>query len=74
MKHAESTSPFGDIETNPRHDNDGAARYIGIQPQTLNAGRCTGKFKIPYFKVNKKVIYMQSDLDVYLVSRRVDHA
>ena len=66
------SSPFGGIEKNPRFSSTNAAKYLGVEPQSLTAARCTGRFKIPYFKINKKVIYLQSDLDAYLIAARVD--
>ncbi len=47
-----------------------AADYLGVNPQTLANWACTGKVKIPHYKVGRKVIYMRSDLDGYLESTR----
>ncbi|MBD2798359.1 helix-turn-helix domain-containing protein [Xenorhabdus sp. PR6a] len=47
-----------------------AAIYLGVTPQTLANWAHTGKEKIPYHKIGRKVIYLKSDLDSYLVSTR----
>ncbi|WP_310607775.1 helix-turn-helix domain-containing protein [Buttiauxella brennerae] len=48
-----------------------AAEYIGIAARTLANWHCTGRVKIPFYKVGrKKTLYLQSDLDAYLASVR----
>ncbi|MEB7539735.1 helix-turn-helix domain-containing protein [Pantoea anthophila] len=47
-----------------------AASYLGVTPQTLANWASTGKVQIPHYKVGRKVIYFQSDLDAYLASTR----
>ncbi|MDX7989439.1 helix-turn-helix domain-containing protein [Xenorhabdus sp. 12] len=47
-----------------------AAVYLGVTPQTLANWAHTGKERIPYHKVGRKVIYFKSDLDGYLASTR----
>ncbi|EMY7927792.1 helix-turn-helix domain-containing protein [Klebsiella aerogenes] len=47
-----------------------AAEALGITTQTLANWACTGRVKIPFHKVGRKVIYLQSDLDAYLASTR----
>lgn len=50
-----------------------AAQYLGIAPRTLANWHSSGRVKIPFYKVGrKKTIYLQSDLDAYLVSVRRD--
>ncbi|MDE9485585.1 helix-turn-helix domain-containing protein [Xenorhabdus bovienii] len=44
--------------------------YLGVTSQTLANWACTGKEKIPYHKIGRKVIYLKSDLDGYLASAR----
>ncbi|WP_171503631.1 helix-turn-helix domain-containing protein [Salmonella bongori] len=43
---------------------------MGVNPQTLANWAHTGKVKIPFHKVGRKVIYFKSDLDAYLDSTR----
>lgn len=47
-----------------------AAEHLGVNPQTLANWAHTGKVKIPFHKVGRKVIYFKSDLDAYLDSTR----
>ncbi|OKP01726.1 helix-turn-helix domain-containing protein [Xenorhabdus eapokensis] len=47
-----------------------AAAYLGVTSQTLANWAHTGKEKIPYHKIGRKVIYFKSDLDGYLISTR----
>ncbi|WP_410216063.1 helix-turn-helix domain-containing protein [Klebsiella variicola] len=47
-----------------------AAAHLGVTPQTLANWAHTGKVKIPFHKVGRKVIYFTSDLDAYLDSTR----
>lgn len=47
-----------------------AAEALGITTQTLANWACTGRVQIPFHKVGRKVIYLQSDLDAYLASTR----
>ncbi|MQA46681.1 helix-turn-helix domain-containing protein [Klebsiella pneumoniae] len=47
-----------------------AADHLGVNPQTLANWAHTGKVKIPFHKVGRKVIYFKSDLDAYLESTR----
>ncbi|HCW3136019.1 helix-turn-helix domain-containing protein [Citrobacter freundii] len=45
-----------------------AAAYIGVEAQTLANWASTGKVRIPFLKIGRKVTYLKSDLDVYLAS------
>ncbi|EPT0315195.1 helix-turn-helix domain-containing protein, partial [Escherichia coli] len=47
-----------------------AAEHLGVSVQTLANWACTGKVKIPFHKLGRKVLYMRSDLDAYLASTR----
>ncbi|MCT6664296.1 helix-turn-helix domain-containing protein [Enterobacter mori] len=47
-----------------------AAEHLGVNTQTLANWAHTGKVKIPFHKVGRKVIYFKSDLDAYLDSTR----
>ncbi|EOI1397326.1 TPA: helix-turn-helix domain-containing protein [Citrobacter amalonaticus] len=60
------------VETNisKRLTRNEAAAHLGINPQTLANWAHTGKVKIPFHKVGRKVIYFKSDLDAYLDSTR----
>lgn len=47
-----------------------AADHLGVNPQTLANWAHTGRVKIPFYKVGRKVIYFKADLDAYLDSTR----
>lgn len=61
--------PFS-LKTPRRLTRSEAAHYLGVTPQTLANWASTGKVQIPHYKVGRKVIYFQSDLDAYLASTR----
>ncbi len=53
-----------------------AATYLGISRITLRQGRCDGRKANrmpppPYLKVGRKILYLKSDLDDYLLMFRV---
>lgn len=60
------------VETSPvkKLTRSEAADHLGVNPQTLANWAHTGKVKIPFHKVGRKVIYFKSDLDAYLDSTR----
>ncbi|MBJ3592096.1 helix-turn-helix domain-containing protein [Salmonella enterica subsp. enterica serovar Saintpaul] len=47
-----------------------AAAELGVTTQTLANWAHTGRVKIPFHKVGRKVIYLKSDLDTFLASTR----
>lgn len=61
---------FTEFATSYRLTRTEAAKYLGVNSQTLANWAYTGKVKIPFHKVGRKVIYMRSDLDSYLASTR----
>jgi hypothetical protein len=48
----------------------GAAKYLGIKPQTLATWATTGRYAVPFFHVGKSVRYRISDLEAWLAARR----
>lgn len=49
-----------------------AAAYLGLSnPHTLSVWAATGRYKIPFIKVGRKVFYRRTDLDNFLASRTV---
>ena len=52
-------------------DNDGAASYISVQPNTLSVWRSKKRYDLPYIKVGRLIRYRREDLDRWLESRRV---
>jgi len=60
-----------DINYQYKMTNGEAADYLGISPNTLNSWRSRKSYAITYYKVGSKVYYAQSDLDQFLLSRRI---
>ncbi len=50
-----------------------AASYLGISPQTLSVWACEGRYKLPYIKVGRRVMYRFSDLEDFLERRTVSN-
>jgi len=48
-----------------------AAHYIGVSPHTLRSWRRNGKGP-KYIRIEGRILYLQSDLDAYLMEHRVD--
>lgn len=57
-------------QTDEKFTRPEAASHLGVTAQTLANWASTGRVKIPFHKVGRKVIYMKSDLDSYLASTR----
>ncbi|ENY7774525.1 helix-turn-helix domain-containing protein [Escherichia coli] len=51
-------------------NREDAAAYIGVEAQTLANWASTGKVRIPFLKIGRKVIYLKSDLEPILPHRR----
>jgi excisionase family DNA binding protein len=54
-----------------RYDHPAAAEYLGVTPGTLAKWRSIGRPHIPYYKLGRKVIYHQVDLQAYLDKHHV---
>ena len=52
-------------ESDPKLRTPKAAAYIGCSPRTLEKFRQTGGGPV-YLKVGRSVLYLKSDLDLYL--------
>lgn len=52
-------------------NNEEAAEFIGVKPQTLAVWRMSGKYSLPYTKVGKLIRYRRKDLEAWLESRSV---
>ncbi len=65
MSSATLTAPLA----NPLLTPEQAAEYLGVQPQTLNLWRCTGRYSLPFIKCGRLVKYRRADLDAWLTSR-----
>ncbi|WP_431712477.1 helix-turn-helix domain-containing protein [Serratia marcescens] len=59
------------MEPRERMTRKEAAEYIGVNPATMANWASSGRVQIPYYKAGlKKVVYLKSDLDSYLLSTR----
>lgn len=59
-------------EQHEKMNREDAAAYIGVEAQTLANWASTGKVRIPFLKIGRKVIYLKSDLDAYLASSKAN--
>lgn len=50
-------------------DERSAAKAIDVAPNTLAVWRSTGRYKLPFIKVGRKVRYRREDLLVWLAGR-----
>lgn len=67
-----SQKPTDPTSGNARFDTFNAETYLGLAHGTLAVGRSRGSIPIPYYKMGKKVVYHQKDLDEHLASCRVE--
>ena len=52
-------------------NEDQAAEFLGVKPQTLSVWRCTKRVQIPYVKIGRSVKYRMSALEAYLEANTV---
>jgi excisionase family DNA binding protein len=52
-------------------NNKESAKYLGVTPGTLEVWRCENRYAIPFFRVGSRIRYRRTDLDAFLLSRRV---
>lgn len=64
----QNTSP------SPMIDADQAALCMGVQKATLAVWRCTGRYKLPFVRVGRRVMYRVSDIEAWLQERTVTQA
>ena len=50
-------------------DEQQAAITIDVTPGTLSVWRSTGRYKLPFIKVGRKVRYRRADLEAWLEAR-----
>lgn len=46
-----------------------AADYLGVSVHTLHDWACTGRYALRFFRVGRKCVYLQSDLDAFMAAR-----
>jgi hypothetical protein len=63
---------FGEC-LNRLHDNQTAARLIGVSPATLATDRSARRqLRVPYLRLGTKIAYRESDLLAWLDSHSVE--
>lgn len=48
-----------------------AATYLGVSPEFLEQDVTTKRHSIPVIKLGRKVAYLKTDLDAWVMSRRI---
>jgi excisionase family DNA binding protein len=48
-----------------------AAKVLGVKAQTLAVWRCLARYHLPFVKIGRNVRYLESDLLVWMESRKV---
>ena len=48
-----------------------AAAHLGIRPQTLACWASTGRYRLPFVKIGRRVMYRLSDLQAFIESNLV---
>ena len=61
----------------PRLSEQDAAAYIGMSPAYLQRDRCEGVVGNrtpgpPFYRIGRRILYKQSDLDAWLEKHRVE--
>jgi excisionase family DNA binding protein len=50
-----------------------AAKYLGVSKSLLDKNRCSGKLKLPFTRIGRRVVYLKQDLNAFLESQRRIH-
>ena len=45
------------------------AEILGVEAQTLNVWRCTGRYSLPYVKSGRLVRYKEKDVQAFIEGR-----
>jgi excisionase family DNA binding protein len=51
-----------------------AAVYLGVKVQTLAVWASTGRYRLPFVRVGRRVVYKRADLDRFLAENTVEQA
>jgi hypothetical protein len=57
--------------TSPLIDRGGAAEILGIRPQTLACWASNGRYRLPFVKIGRRVMYRLADLQAFIESNLV---
>lgn len=55
-------------------DRKAAAKFLGVKEQTLAVWACTKRYKLPFIKIGRRVMYLVSDLISFIERNRVGGA
>ncbi|MDX9887292.1 helix-turn-helix domain-containing protein [Thauera sp.] len=50
-------------------DEKAAAAFLDLSPGTLSVWRSTGRYRLPFVKIGRKVRYRRADLHAWLSAR-----
>jgi len=59
------------VTSSKKYSRREAAEYLGVAAQTLAKWASDGTYHLPFYKLGKKAVYAQSDLDAFLERQRV---
>jgi excisionase family DNA binding protein len=65
----QATVPAPSLVRRELLDEKAAAEFLDIAPGTLSVWRSTGRYRIPFVKVGRRVRYRRADLEAWLASR-----
>ena len=52
-------------------NSDQVAEILGVKVDTLGYWRCTGRYRLPYVKVGRLVMYRPEDVEKFIAERTV---
>jgi predicted site-specific integrase-resolvase len=52
-------------------NSEQVAEILGVEPGTLGYWRCTGRYRLPYVKVGRLVMYRPEDVDEFIKNRTI---
>lgn len=50
---------------------DDAAAILGIRPHTLACWACNGRYRLPFVRVGRRVMYRREDIEQFISSNLV---
>lgn len=68
-----ASSNFPDASAHPPDmlDTAATAKFLGVAESSLEVDRCRRRWRIPYHKIGRRVVYARADLVAFLATRRV---
>ena len=59
------------INLNPLASRNEAAAYLGVRPQTLASWACNGRYRLPFVRIGRRVMYRLADLEQFIANNIV---